>query len=507
MFGAVHLVIEDRVEDGALIELQLMQAQRQVAVAVALVEHHLLGVNRPPFREDARVKNLSHERWAAVPILELDVVTRVGLVDREDLEHCGVVFAQESLDARRCPVPGRRRDGVEAIGFRVEGRRGVQVRGREAALELGHLDHLAGVGIGQGEDLLVPDERLDLRHRLPGIGDDVLGLAMLLAEFAEHASDGGPAPLGIVGRHRLTGEDLRPELFGHVPHLALDAVGLGLGESHDLIGREAGVEFQFQLPGELLLPEPPLALRPGQEFGFEPVLIILECLHGLLARRCERFTAGGFFRELENVLLVEVDCTEVALDGDLGEDPWRVLESLLRRRDDSWNVCDAPRGVLDVALTRQCRLREENEDAVGDELSIDARVELEAVVVFDRPESIPQIVRPDFVIDLAVSRQLLEVDLLPKLGEDGAGIRDIFLPRGGRKVVEPVIVLVVPLLRGEDRMTLEFLIEEALEEVRKANVLGRRSWPQCAAGTAMVEAPSETRSANRTRDIGNASLV
>ena len=43
-------------------------------------------------------------------------------------------------------------------------------------------------GSGQREDLLVADERLDLVHGLPGVGDEVLGLAVVLAEFGEHAS-------------------------------------------------------------------------------------------------------------------------------------------------------------------------------------------------------------------------------------------------------------------------------------------------------------------------------
>ena len=61
MFVAVHLVIEDRVDDGPQVELELVEPQRQVAVAVALIEHHLLGVDGPAFGEDAGVEDLADQ--------------------------------------------------------------------------------------------------------------------------------------------------------------------------------------------------------------------------------------------------------------------------------------------------------------------------------------------------------------------------------------------------------------------------------------------------------------
>ena len=60
--GAVHLVIEDGVGHGPQIELELVESQRQVAVAVSLVEHHLLGVHGPAFGEDARLEHPADER-------------------------------------------------------------------------------------------------------------------------------------------------------------------------------------------------------------------------------------------------------------------------------------------------------------------------------------------------------------------------------------------------------------------------------------------------------------
>ena len=85
-------------------------------------------------------------------------MARIRLVDGEDLQHRRVVFAQEGLDAAGVQSLRRRGDGVEAVGLRVERRGRVQVRRREAALELGHLDDLAAVRLRQREDLLVADE-------------------------------------------------------------------------------------------------------------------------------------------------------------------------------------------------------------------------------------------------------------------------------------------------------------------------------------------------------------
>ena len=80
-----------------------------------------------------------------------------------------------------------------------------------------------------------------------------------------------PAAGRVVGRERLAGKVLRPELLGDVVHLALDAVGLGLGELQHLVGGEPGVEFEFELLGELLLAEPPLAGGLRQQFLLEPL--------------------------------------------------------------------------------------------------------------------------------------------------------------------------------------------------------------------------------------------
>ena len=90
---------DDRVGYVAQIELELHQAESQIAVAVALVEHHLLGVDGPAFNVDARTKHFAHERRDAIGVFELDVMAGIGFVDREDLKHVPVVFLQECFDS------------------------------------------------------------------------------------------------------------------------------------------------------------------------------------------------------------------------------------------------------------------------------------------------------------------------------------------------------------------------------------------------------------------------
>ena len=94
---AVHLMIENGVGNGAEIELQLRQTQSEVPPAVTLVEHRLLGIDRPAFDVHTGAKHLAHQRRIAVGVLKLHVVAWIGLVDREDLEHVPVVLFNRLL--------------------------------------------------------------------------------------------------------------------------------------------------------------------------------------------------------------------------------------------------------------------------------------------------------------------------------------------------------------------------------------------------------------------------
>ena len=103
----MHAVVEDRIGHRPQIKLQLVEPQGKVSLAVALVEHHPLGVDRPALDVGATANHLSHQRRHAVGILQLHIVARVGLMDREDLQHVLVVFLEET--PHLLLAPGRRR--------------------------------------------------------------------------------------------------------------------------------------------------------------------------------------------------------------------------------------------------------------------------------------------------------------------------------------------------------------------------------------------------------------
>lgn len=57
--SAMHSVVEDGIGDSAEIKLELVQAEAEVTVAIALVEHHLLGIDRPTLDVDAGAEHLT----------------------------------------------------------------------------------------------------------------------------------------------------------------------------------------------------------------------------------------------------------------------------------------------------------------------------------------------------------------------------------------------------------------------------------------------------------------
>ena len=99
----------------------------------------------------------------------------------------------------------------------------------------------------------------------PGVGDQRLGRAVVLAELGQHPADHLAAALGVVGRERPAGEGRPPELAGDHVHLALDAVGLGLGLREHLVGREPGVELELELLANFSLPIRQSSVDRGQD--------------------------------------------------------------------------------------------------------------------------------------------------------------------------------------------------------------------------------------------------
>ena len=85
-FRTVHFVIKNRVGDRSQIEFQLIEPQGQFAISIALIQHHLLGINGPAFHENPRLQYAPDFRRAPIGILELHIVSWVGFVNRQDLQ-------------------------------------------------------------------------------------------------------------------------------------------------------------------------------------------------------------------------------------------------------------------------------------------------------------------------------------------------------------------------------------------------------------------------------------
>jgi hypothetical protein len=86
---------------------------------------------------------------------------------------------------------------------------------------------------------------------------------------------------------------------------------------------------------------------------------------------------------------------------------------------------------------------------------------------------------PDFIIDVTISTESLWINRL-RYGEKPLPcLFIVFIPGLGRKVIEAVILIVVALLRCEEGVTLELLIEILAKELREFGILGCRGGRWC----------------------------
>ena len=53
-------VVQDRIDHGPQVEFQLHQPHPQIAIGIALIEHHLLGVHRPTLDKGARLQHATN---------------------------------------------------------------------------------------------------------------------------------------------------------------------------------------------------------------------------------------------------------------------------------------------------------------------------------------------------------------------------------------------------------------------------------------------------------------
>ena len=129
------------------------------------------------------------------------------------------------------------------------------------------------------------------------------------------------------------------------------------------------------------------------------------------------------------------------------------------------------RAFVRLASRRQGRLGEDQVDALGEVISIDPRVVLERVERLGEPDGAFQVVAEDLEVDLAGARELGEIDLLRKLGQDAAIALDVRGAGLGREVVELVVEPVVSQPRRHQWLVAERRVEIRLEERGEPRIL------------------------------------
>ena len=182
----MHFVIKNRVRDSSQIKLQLIQTQRQTAIAISLIEHHLFGVNGPAFDEDAGLQHLADQRWIPIGILQLHVMTWVSFVNRQHLQHVLIVLFQKTANSIGTPICRRRADGIRTGTQRIEWKRGLQIRQRVASAKFRHFNHLAAIRFRQTQDVVALNKLLDLTNGRSGICYQSVGSSMLLTDSTSH---------------------------------------------------------------------------------------------------------------------------------------------------------------------------------------------------------------------------------------------------------------------------------------------------------------------------------
>ena len=157
--------------------------------------HQLFGVERPPFDGDARARHAAHERRIPARERELEVVSRVDLVNGGiDLIAVVVLAEGRLLIGRR----SRRIDGSdeeEPLRRAVEGGRLIVRRGQGRALERGGLEHIAALAGWKRNDAALDEERARAGDLAPVRGEEIARARVMALEAREHG--GKPTRGGI----------------------------------------------------------------------------------------------------------------------------------------------------------------------------------------------------------------------------------------------------------------------------------------------------------------------
>ena len=287
------------------------------------LRHHLLGVEAPPFGEDAGRYCLTHERRMKARERVLQVMPRIRFVHR-GVDHVAViVLAQHLLLLGRRHGWIDRRDEEDSLRAGVEGRRRIVRGGDGAPLERGCLHHLTVVARRKRHDVLV-DQKFSRACDLAGVrGNELGGRGVIRLHSRGHL---GPVGGGGIDAAR------------DVVHLRLGRLHQVLTTREKLIGRLVQKVALAEQPPEELRSGRVLSGRARQHVTFEKARVALVRPLGA----AEHAVDARFFRrerrlEKRALLLEEGGRAVRLLDPDLRPHAWRIAERRLRgeelRRD------------------------------------------------------------------------------------------------------------------------------------------------------------------------------
>ena len=293
---------------------------------------------------------------------------------------------------------------------------------------------------------------------------------MFLLDRLDDGPDRGAMPGRVVRRQRRERIIAAPELPGGEIEFALDADEVGLGGGQHLLGRQPGVEFQFQLLGELLLAQPPLAVGPRTDFLFEKLLIVFQAGDDLLGGLLQGIFLRRFARQLEDLLFIEIDRAPVLHDGRLQDRSRRTGQRLPGGRHDPRDLPHACDRIGQVGLLGQRRLGQQDIDAAVDVVGVRAGIFFEGSRILVQPQRFFQFVLENLEIDLAGPRKPVVIDLAAADRPVPAASARSTSPAIGGKVFQLGIETMVAQARGIRGLLLEIGVEIAAEKCLKFGI-------------------------------------
>ena len=311
---------------------------------------------------------------------------------------------------------------------------------------------------------MIGNEAANAVHRLPRVAGEVLRPAMFLLDRLDDGPDRGAMSVRIVRRQRRERIIMPPELPRGEIEFALDADQVGLGGGQDLVGRQAGIEFQFQLLGELLFAQPPLTVGPRTDFLFEKLLIVLQAGDDPQGSLAEGIFLRRFARQLEDLLSIEIDRTPVLRDGRLQDRLWRTGQRLPGGRHDPRDLAHACNRIAQVGFLGQRQLGQQHIDAAVDVVRVPAGIFFEGPGIFVQPQRFFQVVLEDLEIDLAGPRKAGVIDLPRQIGQCPPGPLDPLRPRFRGKVFQLGVEAMVAQARRIGGLLREVGVEIAAEK-------------------------------------------